>query len=297
MVSRPENESPELSAIRSAGRAIAPLHDLIGPTQPGDWLDEHDEPGQSFEEYRRGDPIRPRNLRTTMYVQPLGDFDPARAVTIEATMELLGLFYGVPVRMLEPMDLAWVPPQARRLQPFTGVEQVLTKFVLHLLSRKKPDDAIAVLALTMSDLWPGKGWNFVFGQASLSRAVGVWSLHRLGNPELEPETFLRRTAKIAVHETGHMLGIRHCTHFRCGMNGANHQDEADGQPIWFCPEDEMKIWWSCRVDPATRYSRLAEFAATHGLKREAEFWKLSEQAVEENGTALRTAATHPQPDS
>jgi archaemetzincin len=284
MVGRPENEADELSAIRSAGRAIAPLHDPIGPTQKGDWLDEHEEPGQSFEEYRRSDPVRPTKLRTTMYLQPLGDFDPARAAAIEATAELLGDFYGVPVRMLERMDLAWVPPQARRLHPYSGVEQVLTKFVLRLLSRKKPADAVAVLALTTSDLWPGEGWNFVFGQASLSRGVGVWSLHRLGDPELEPKTFLRRTAKVAVHETAHMLGIWHCTHFRCGMNGANHQDEADGQPIWFCPEDEMKIWWACGVDPAERYRRLAEFAARYGLEREAEFWRKSARAVKENGS-------------
>ena len=115
-----------------------------------------------------------------------------------------------------------------------------------------------MLALTTADLWPGKGWNFVFGQASLKRGVGVWSLHRLGEPELEPETFLRRTAKIAVHEAGHMLGIWHCTQFTCGMNGANHQREADGQPMWFCPEDEMKIWWACRANPAERYRRLAK---------------------------------------
>ena len=285
MAERYENESQKLSAIRSAGRAIAPLHEPIGPTREGSWLDEHDEPGQSFDEYHRADPFRPTNSRKTMYLQPLGDFDPSRTAAIEATTALLGQFYGAPVRMLERMELAWVPPQARRLHPYTGVEQVLTRFVLRLLSRKKPADAIAVLALTTSDLWSGKGWNFVFGQASLSRAVGVWSLHRLGNPEVDPETFLRRTAKIAVHETGHMLGIRHCIHFRCGMNGANHQDEADTQPIWFCPEDEMKIWWSCRVDPARRYSQLAEFAATHGLKREAEFWKMSERAVKRNGSA------------
>jgi len=285
MVGRPENEANELSAIRSASRAVAPLHDAIGTTQKGDWLDEHEEPGQSFEKYRRSDPLRPTKLRTTMYLQPLGDFDPMRAAAIEATAELLGDFYGVPVRMLERMDLAWVPSQARRLHPYSGVEQVLTKFVLRLLSRKKPTDAVAVLALTTSDLWPGKGWNFVFGQASLSGGVGVWSLHRLGDPQLEPKTFLRRTAKIAVHETGHMLGIWHCTHFQCGMNGANHQDEADGQPIWFCPEDEMKIWWACRVDPAERYRRLAEFAARYGLEREAEFWSMSERAVKENGSA------------
>ena len=70
----------ELSAIQSAGRAIAPLHEPIAMTQEGDWLDEHEEPGQSFEEYRRGDPVRPTKLGKTMYLQPLGDFDPARTL-------------------------------------------------------------------------------------------------------------------------------------------------------------------------------------------------------------------------
>jgi len=282
MVGQLEDESNELRAIRSAGRAIAPLHGPIGATQKGDWLDKYKEPGQSFEEYRHSDPVVPTKVRTTMYLQPLGDIDPTRAAMIEATAELLGAFYGVPVRMLEPMDLAWVPPQARRLHPYSGVEQVLTKFVLRLLRRKKPTDAVVVLALTTADLWPGKGWNFVFGQASLNWGVGVWSLHRMGDPERKPRKFLRRTIKIAAHETGHMFGIWHCTRFQCGMNGANHQHEADGQPIWFCPEDEMKIWWGCRVDPAERYRRLADFAATHGLEREAEFWRTSEQAVKEN---------------
>jgi len=142
-----------------------------------------------------------------------------------------------------------------------------------------------VLALTTADLWPGKGWNCVFEQASLSRGVGVWSLHRMGDPEVEPRTFLRRTLKIAVHEAGHMLGIWHCTQFECGMNGANHQAEADGQPIWICPEDEMKIWCAFRVDPACRYHRLVEFAKKYRLERGAEFWRTSERRVKENGPA------------
>jgi archaemetzincin len=279
LVGPPGNESNELSVIRSAGRAIGPLHEPIGTTQQGDWLDVHEEPGQSFEDYRRGAPHRPETVRKTMCLQPIGEFDAAHAAAVEATAGLLGEFYGAPVRMLERLDLAWVPYHSRRFHPYTGQEQILTKFVLQLLRRKKPTDAASVMALTTSDLWPGKGWNFVFGQASLSAGVGVWSLHRLGDPELEPETFLRRTAKIAVHETGHMLGIRHCTQFRCGMNGANHQKEADGQPTWFCPEDEMKIWWTCRVDPAERYNRLAEVAARIGLMPEAEFWMTSARFV------------------
>src|SRR5262245_11339556 len=117
MSGRHEEESNALSAILSAGRSIARLHDPIGAIQMGDWLDEHEEPGQSFEEYRRNNPVRPTKARTTMYLQPLGDFDPARAAALEATAELLGFFYGMPVRMLERMDLARVPHHARRLHP------------------------------------------------------------------------------------------------------------------------------------------------------------------------------------
>jgi archaemetzincin len=284
MVARPEDESNELSAIRSAGSAIGPLHEPIGAIQQGDWLDKHEEPGQSFEEYRRSHPRPPTKLQTTMYLQPIGDLDAARAAAIEATAEFLCHFYGAPVRILERMDLAWVPDEARRIHPYTGAEQILTKFVLRLLGREKPADAMTVLALTTSDLWPGEGWNFVFGQASRKEGVGVWSLHRLGDPELEAGTFLRRTAKIAVHETGHTLGISHCTAYECGMNGSNHLAEADARPMWFCPEDEMKIWWACRVNPAERYGRLAEVAARKGLPREAEFWRTSERAILESGS-------------
>jgi hypothetical protein len=47
----------------------------------------------------------------------------------------------------------------------------------------------------------------------------------------------------------------------------------------------MKIWWACRVDPTARYRPLAEFAAAYGLQCEAKFWRKSERAVKENGSA------------
>ena len=37
-----------------------------------------------------------------------------------------------------------------------------------------PKDAFAFVAFTSSDLWPGEGWNFVFGQASMEGRIGVW---------------------------------------------------------------------------------------------------------------------------
>jgi hypothetical protein len=63
------------------------------------------------------------------------------------------------------------------------------------------------------------------------------------------------------------------------MNGSNHRAEADGRPFLFCPEDEMKVWWACGIDPAARYARLVEFAQAHELADEARFWRRSLAAL------------------
>jgi archaemetzincin len=277
--------SPDLDSIRAAGRAIRPLHALKRPPRPGDWLERHREPGQTFDEYRASDPNRPIAERTTIYIQPLGEFDAAQSRLIVTTADLLGRFYGLPVATLDRIGLDTIPAGARRVHPAWGDRQVLTTYLLDHLRRRRPDDAVAVLGLTTSDLWPGEGWNFVFGQASLRDRVGVWSLYRQGDPAQDFATCLRRTLKTAAHETGHMLGMAHCTAYECGMNGSNHRAEADARPLWFCPEDEMKVWWACRVDAAARYARLVEFAESHGLADEARFWRRSLVALEGQGKA------------
>ena len=38
-----------------------------------------------------------------------------------------------------------------------------------------------------------------------------------------------------THEIGHMLGMRHCIYYQCGMKGANHIQETDDSPLHFCP--------------------------------------------------------------
>jgi archaemetzincin len=146
-----------------------------------------------------------------------------------------------------------------------------------VLERRRPKDAVALLGLTASDLWPGEGWNFVFGQASLTARVGVWSIHRNGDPEKSPADqalFLRRTLKTAVHETGHMLGFPHCIAYECGMNGSNHLAESDRQPIEFCPECVAKLWWTCGADPKRRLASLIEFGESH-LQNELKLWQAS----------------------
>ena len=211
-------KAPDLLAIRSAGKKLLPLQTKMGPVSPGDWLASHPEPGQTFDAYLASNPNRPNAERTTIYIQPIGEFTAPQKRLLDDTVEVMGVFFGVPVKTLERLPLELIPARARRVHPSWGVPQILTTYVLNdVLMSRRPKDAVAVLALTTSDLWPGEGWNFVFGQASLEARVGVWSLARFGDPEKDYAQTLRRTLATATHETGHMLGIPHCIAFECGM--------------------------------------------------------------------------------
>ena len=279
--SRPGEKPPEaeLKPLREAAERIQGLHAPMKPPQPGDWLLSHHEDGQTFDEYLVSRPNRPTAERTTLYIQPLGEFTAAQSKLIDDTADGMGRFFAVPVKRLPPLGLDVVPADGRRNHPQTNERQILTTCVMDLLAKRRAKDAFATIALTTADLWPGEGWNFVFGQASLTERVGVWSLCRYGDPEREYSLVLRRTLQTAFHETGHMLGIQHCVAYACGMNGSNNLEESDRGLLAFCPECEQKIWWACRVDPKRRYEALAGFALGHGLKDDAKLWKDSAGAL------------------
>ncbi|MFO0908070.1 MAG: archaemetzincin [Isosphaeraceae bacterium] len=285
--------SPEVAALRTQAEKLRPLHERKHPPQPGEWLDKHREAGQSFDAYLASRPNRPDARHKILYVQPLGRPNPVEQKLMDATSDLLGRFFNVPVTVLPALGLDVIPAEARRVHPEWNVRQILSTHVLRMLETRRPDDALAVIALTTADLWPGEGWNFVFGQASLQNRVGVWSTARLGDPNTEYDLVLLRTLKTALHETGHMLGIPHCTKYECGMNGSNHLPESDSQPLWFCPDDECKLWWACRDEPGPRYARLAAFADAHGMKAEADFWRRSAQAVAASKPVESTRAKRP----
>ncbi|SIO60318.1 archaemetzincin [Singulisphaera sp. GP187] len=274
-------EEPErLALLTSAGRRIEPLHQRMGKPNPGDWLDRHPEPGQTFEEYRAGSPSRPTAQLTTLYIQKWGDFDDTQSAVVDRVAELLGRFYGVPVKFEEPVSLDSVDDQACPPHPERGDRRLLSTYVLEELRGSHwPNDAAGRLAMTTVDLTRTGGGTWAFGQASLCDRVAVCSLFRQGDPHEDFTLCVKRTLKTSVHEVGHMFGLTHCAAFECAMNGSNHREEADARPLWFCPEDEMKVWLACRLDPARRYASLAAWARSNGLDAEARFWARSRQAI------------------
>jgi archaemetzincin len=262
---------------------LVPLHKRLTRPQPGDWLAEHPEPGQTYQEYLRANPLKPDPTRRTLYVQPLGSFTPTQRKIVEKTARYMEVYFSLPVRVREPLSLSLIPASARRKHPVWKDDQVLSTYVLEsVLIPRLPKDAAAYIAFTTSDLWPGEGWNFVFGQASLEDRVGLWSIYRYGDPDQSEQSYRRcllRTMKVGSHETGHMFSMAHCTAYQCAMGGSNHLAEMDRRPTWLCPECLAKLSWATGADPAKRFERLIAFAKENGLKPEQEFYEKSLAAL------------------
>ena len=255
--------------------SLKPMHKKMGPNKPGDWLLYHKEEGQTFKQYTASRPVRLTAQRNILYMVSIGEFDEKSKDILKATREFMKLFYGVEVKELEGIGLDSIPDSAKRTHPIWGDEQILSTYILSsILKKKLPADGVAVIAFTPSDLWPGEDWNFVFGQAALSDRVGVWSLYRLGDPKKDKASYkqcLMRTMKVAVHETGHMFSLMHCTSYECGMCGCNSMQEADRRPVLFCPECVSKVSWATSQDPVLRYENLSTFFMSNGFTDEAAF--------------------------
>ena len=256
----------------------APEFEPIPKPSPHDWLAVHDEPGQTFDEFKASRPNRPTQERHVIYLQPLGDFVSDRSPSIEKLREFAAAFFAMETKALPP-----TAPDAskftRRRNPYTGNVQILTSDVLNFLKARVPPDAFCVIAITMEDLYPDPSWNFVFGQASLRERVGVYSFARY-DPAFYGEAratgyetlLLCRSCKVLAHETGHMFGLAHCTFFNCLMNGSNHLAESDRRPLHLCPVCLRKLQWSIGFDVLERYRALEKVCRADGSLDEADWF-------------------------
>ena len=270
--------------IKRTIRSLKPLDKKLANPQPGEWLDQHKEKGQRFAKYTS---IRPNTLtarRTTLYVQPIGKFSEIEVKLTQETAEYLQVYFNCPVKTLPAIDASTIPASARRIHPQWGDEQLLTSHILEkVLAPKLPDDAFATIAFTNQDLWPGKDWNFVFGYAAYFDRVGVWSLYRLGEPEKNDKAYkecLKRVVKLATHETGHMFSMQHCIHAQCNMQGSNHLQESDKQPLHLCSQCHAKTVYATSVNPVKRMKQLLKLCEKHGFEDEVAHYKAALEKLE-----------------
>ncbi|TET99784.1 MAG: hypothetical protein E3J23_04100, partial [Candidatus Stahlbacteria bacterium] len=191
-----------LKAVFQEGSSFKP----IPVPNPGDWLYEHPESGQTYKDFINSNPNKPDSKRNKIYLQPLGDFTEGASPSLGKLKEYVSAFFSSEVELLPPFDIKDAK-LTTRINPYTKRQQILTTDILNLLKRNLPVDAFCLMAITMEDLYPHQTWNFVFGQASLRERVGVYSFARY-DPAFYGEErgkdykklILWRSCKVLAHE-------------------------------------------------------------------------------------------------
>lgn len=250
---------------------LAALDEKLPIPKDGDWLKEHKEKGQTFEQYLAKKPVTVTAKRKVIYLQPIGIFSSMEQKMLELTAAYTGYFFGLKTVLLDPISDDDFPRDKKRT--FFETEQLNASYIItDILPKRMPPDGIVIMALTARDLYPKPEWNYVFGLASYSKRTAVTSMFRFEDYDFRDGNYslcLNRLIKTSTHEISHMFTISHCTHAECLMNGANHIVELDGQPNALCSVCLAKLSWNLEFDHQKRMKRMISFFKRHKLDADA----------------------------
>ena len=260
---------------------LCKLHKKLGEPMPGEWLFHHKEKGQAFANYITGTRVCPNDSLSKIVILPLGTFSDIEMQLLKQTANYTSIFFMMDVELLGPISDKVVPDSSRRLNYYG--EQLHTQYILKkILLPNIPDSAISFISITNKDLYPQDDWNFVFGQASLRKRIGVSSYRRYFENTLDTTNFnicFERLIKTTTHELGHMFSLKHCRIYKCLLNGSNHMKEADSKPLWLCPECLAKLQYCIKFDLFERYDKLIEFFENNQMQKEIDYYKKSKQLM------------------
>ncbi len=125
--------------------------------------------------------------------------------------------------------------------------QYNSKLILKNLIEHFPEDALKFMGVTQVDLFVPI-LKYVFGVAQLEGPCSVISLNRLRPQFYEappnPDLFIERVKKTALHELSHSLGLTHCRDRSCVMHSSTSINDTDYKKSLFCPTCfELFTWY------------------------------------------------------
>ncbi|MFQ5957612.1 MAG: archaemetzincin family Zn-dependent metalloprotease, partial [Candidatus Brocadiales bacterium] len=149
----------------------------------------------------------------------------------------LGKKLGVVTQVGHSME---VPAEAYN----TRRNQYFSTEILRALNKMRPSGRLYLLGVTELDLYVPT-LNYVFGEALPLRNVAVISLNRLREEfygrDANRSMFVERMTKEAVHELGHVWGMRHCPDPHCVMYFSNSLEDTDRKSDSFCGKCRVVI--------------------------------------------------------
>ncbi|XP_022419266.1 archaemetzincin-1 isoform X3 [Delphinapterus leucas] len=130
-----------------------------------DWLLSRPEAPEDFETFHAALAPRKQSLaRKHIYLQPIDLSEgPAGGALLDHLRSCTEAFFlGLQVRCLPSVAAASIHCSSRPSQDSDRL-QLHTDGILSFLKSSKPGDALCVLGLTLSDLYPREAWTFTFG--------------------------------------------------------------------------------------------------------------------------------------
>jgi archaemetzincin len=235
----------------------------LSPPREGEWLARFVEQGETVDEYEAHCKNRRRPGRETIALRPLGPLGARAQAALEPIRAFTAAWFGLDTKLL---DVAPLPSAAySRERDQHDVTPLLASIV-----KEVGDDELMHAGIADKDLsWTAHVPNYVFGGASLTERVGVYSLERFSRGDPKEPLYRGRAFKLLAHELGHILSLPHCIYYRCVMNGSNALPETDATPLHLCPVCFEKIRWNLGFDPAPRAAALAKLLREQGLEEDA----------------------------
>jgi archaemetzincin len=248
------------------------------PPQPGEWLSRFHETGMSFDEYVASRPTQRKGNRNILVLQPIGPYSKKEREQLNELVRFTEAFFDSRVRLAQVAPLPKSGQRLRQGDRGQWVQHHTRRILRDLEDSYLPDDALCVLGVTMEDLYPEPTWNYVFGEATFEKRVGVYSLARYqarfwgerDTPESRRVALLR-SFKVLAHETGHMFSLPHCRRYECLMNGSNSLEEMDRQTIEPCSVCLKMLQYNLRFDIRARYGRLMAIYDRNGLSSQRDW--------------------------
>lgn len=269
---RAHREALLATGVYGGDPAWVPLQDA----RPGEWLFDHPEGGQTFEEYVAFDPLRRAPGRERILLQPFTPLRPIAQDALERVRAQCALYFCAETALAPPAELpkdGWRPAR----------QQHDASVLLDRLAARRPEGLLVYAGICDQDLMIPALDNYLFGLGRFREGLGIYSFHRFHYAGVDERLYLARAFKLLTHEIGHGFGLMHCIYYRCVMNGSNSLPETDGAPLEPCPVCLRKLAYSLGFDVKERWSGLATFYDGLGMTSDAAWLRERVAALERSG--------------